>query len=78
LLPACARPVPAPASAPLAPPKARREPKAPLEWLELDLNRSLEANGVPDRRASYEAADLPGEEAAPVLHAYWNDDLTVA
>jgi len=60
--------------------QARRDPKAaaPPEWIELDMNKSLEANGVPDERAAYEAVGLPGEEAVPVLHVYWNDDLTVA
>jgi hypothetical protein len=58
--------------------QARREPKAPLEWTELDLNRSLVANGLPDRRGSYEDAGLPGDEAVPVLHVYWNDDLSAA
>ncbi|GBF98786.1 hypothetical protein Rsub_11368 [Raphidocelis subcapitata] len=53
-------------------------PSAPLEWAELDLNKTLDANGLPDERAAYEAAGLPGDEAVPVLHVYWCDDLTVA
>jgi hypothetical protein len=62
-------------------PQARRSSGgagAPLDFVELDLNKSLEANGIPDTRAAYEAAGLPGDDAVPVLHVYWNDDLTSA
>ncbi|KAI8467403.1 MAG: hypothetical protein J3K34DRAFT_523727 [Monoraphidium minutum] len=51
---------------------------APLEWVDLDLSKSLADNGVPDERPAFEAAGLPGGDAVPVLHVYWNDDLTVA
>lgn len=58
--------------------QVRREKGAQPEWTELNLNATLEANGVPDEAAAYEAAGLGAEEAVPVLHVYWNDDLTVA
>jgi hypothetical protein len=64
---------------PLGPIQVRKDAKAAApEWAALDMNASLAANGVADERAAYEAAGLPAEEAAPTLHLYWNDDLTVA
>lgn len=63
-------------------PRARRQVRcgrgAAPEWAELDMARTLADNGLPDEAGSYEDAGLAGDEAVPVLHLYWNDDLTVA
>ncbi|GIL88451.1 hypothetical protein Vretimale_15393 [Volvox reticuliferus] len=45
---------------------------------ELDLNLTLEENGVPDEGPTFEDHHVPGDYYIPVLHVYWNDDLTVA
>jgi hypothetical protein len=38
----------------------------------------LYENGIEDEKAAFEAVDLPSDFHVPVLHVYWNDDLTVA
>lgn len=48
------------------------------QFEELDLNKTLAENGVPDEVPDFEAYDLPSDYYVPVLHVYWNDDLTVA
>ncbi|PNW78294.1 hypothetical protein CHLRE_09g403200v5 [Chlamydomonas reinhardtii] len=45
---------------------------------ELDLNLTLEENGVPDETPVFEDHHVPTDYFIPVLHVYWNDDLTVA
>lgn len=45
---------------------------------ELDLNQTLEENGVPDETPEFEDHNVPTDYYIPVLHVYWNDDLTVA
>eukprot|EP00879_Flechtneria_rotunda_P007962 GHRR01008342.1.p1 GENE.GHRR01008342.1~~GHRR01008342.1.p1 ORF type:complete len:233 (+),score=65.45 GHRR01008342.1:339-1037(+) len=45
---------------------------------ELDLNRTLQENGVLDDTEVFESLDMPHDFHIPVLHVYWNDDLTVA
>lgn len=42
------------------------------------MNQTLSENGVADESPTFEALDLPTDFHIPVLHAYWNDDLTVA
>lgn len=42
------------------------------------MNQTLLENGVADESHTYEALDLPTDFHIPVLHVYWNDDLTVA
>ena len=49
-----------------------------LEPQELDMQRTLAANGVEDERAKFEACQLPPDFFVPVLHLFWADDLTVA
>lgn len=49
-----------------------------FEFRELNMNQTLSENGVADESPTFEALDLPSDFHAPVLHAYWNDDLTVA
>ncbi len=49
-----------------------------LPCQELDLNQTLEENGVPDETPEFEDHNVPTDYFIPVLHVYWNDDLTVA
>ncbi|PNH09415.1 Cytochrome b5 domain-containing protein 1 [Tetrabaena socialis] len=44
---------------------------------ELDLNLTLEENGVKDETPVFEDHNVPLDYFIPVLHVYWNDDLTV-
>ncbi len=65
------------------PPAYKAEPGKPQTaasavFEELDLNRTLEDNGVVDESADFEDVGLPGDYYVPVLHVYWQDDLTVA
>lgn len=48
------------------------------EFKELDLNQTLLENGVIDDAGTFESLNLPSDYHIPVLHVYWNDDLTVA
>jgi hypothetical protein len=49
-----------------------------FEFRELDLNKTLQENGVVDESGAFEALDMPSDYHVPVLHVHWNDDLTVA
>lgn len=48
------------------------------EFRDLDLNRTLSENGVAEESELYESLDMHHDSYVPVLHVYWNDDLTVA
>eukprot|EP00878_Enallax_costatus_P019323 GHUV01020385.1.p1 GENE.GHUV01020385.1~~GHUV01020385.1.p1 ORF type:complete len:233 (+),score=43.81 GHUV01020385.1:241-939(+) len=48
------------------------------EFRELDLNRTLSENGVAEESELFESLDMQHDSYIPVLHVYWNDDLTVA
>ncbi|KAF8069615.1 hypothetical protein HT031_001732 [Scenedesmus sp. PABB004] len=80
-----AGPAPAPGPRVTARPvvRARRRPaggssSAGAELVELDLNRTLCDNGLPDEAAACAELDLPPDAAVPALLLYWHDDLTVA
>ncbi len=45
---------------------------------ELNMNKTLEENGVVDETRTFEDLLVPTDAFVPVIHAYWNDDLTVA
>jgi len=47
-------------------------------FLDLDLNKTLEENGVADEAADFEELAIPSDFAIPVIHLYFTDDLTVA
>ncbi|WIA30013.1 hypothetical protein OEZ86_000110 [Tetradesmus obliquus] len=49
-----------------------------FEFRDLDLNKTLQENGVVDESGAFESLDMPSDYHVPVLHVYWNDDLTVA
>jgi hypothetical protein len=46
--------------------------------LMLEMNQSLEENGIPDDREKFENVELNEDDWLPVLHLYFSDDLTVA
>lgn len=49
-----------------------------FKFAELDMNKTLKENGVPDEKSELEDYHVPTDFYIPVLHVYWNDDLTVA
>mmetsp|Transcript_3122 Transcript_3122/g.5306 ORF Transcript_3122/g.5306 Transcript_3122/m.5306 type:complete len:227 (+) Transcript_3122:176-856(+) len=44
----------------------------------LDLDKTLDQNGVSDEQESFEALGIPDDYYIPVIHLYYKDDLTVA
>lgn len=48
------------------------------EFKELDLNHTLLENGIVEESELFESLDMASDAYVPVLHVYWNDDLTVA
>ncbi|EER16220.1 conserved hypothetical protein [Perkinsus marinus ATCC 50983] len=44
----------------------------------LDMEKTLEENGVPDEANLLKSLDVDPDEHIPVLHLYFNDDLTEA
>lgn len=49
-----------------------------FDFQELNMNKTLAENGVSDETAAFEDLLVNSEDYIPVLHVYWNDDLTVA
>jgi hypothetical protein len=49
-----------------------------FDFRELNMNQTLLDNGVADESGTFENLDMPTDFHIPVLHVYWNDDLTVA
>ena len=47
-------------------------------FVELDLNKTLEENGVVDEAEDFEKLAIPSDFFIPVIHLYYTDDLTVA
>ena len=58
--------------------KAIRKVKGKWAFDELDMNLTLEENGITDEVPEFEALHVATDYYIPVLHVYWNDDLTVA
>ena len=48
------------------------------EFVTLDMDKNLEENGVPDETPEFFKLDLDEDYYIPVIHVYFNDDLTVA
>eukprot|EP00798_Chlamydomonas_sp_ICE-L_P027029 gene27029-2256_t len=48
-----------------------------LDFVELDMNKTLQGNGILDETMTFEDCQMPTDKYIPVLHVYWNDDLTV-
>ena len=44
----------------------------------LDMNKTLEQNGIYDETKEFERLRIDSDFYVPVLHLYYNDDLTVA
>ena len=51
---------------------------ATYEWVELDQQKSLTENGVPDEAPEFERVGIDSDFYVPVIHCYYNDDLTTA
>ena len=49
-----------------------------LQFVTLDLDKTLAENGVADESDEFERLGLPVDDYVPVLHLYFGDDLTVA
>ena len=49
-----------------------------LKFVEVDLSKTLEENGVVDDTKTLEELSIPSDAAIPVIHLYFKDDLTVA
>lgn len=48
------------------------------EFQEMDMNTTLDDNFVRDESQTFEDHHIPQDYYIPVLHVYWNDDLTIA
>jgi hypothetical protein len=53
-------------------------PEGGVDFCELDMGKTLEDNGVADETRTFEDLLIPTDAFVPVIHVYWNDDLTVA
>mmetsp|Transcript_28939 Transcript_28939/g.39968 ORF Transcript_28939/g.39968 Transcript_28939/m.39968 type:complete len:230 (+) Transcript_28939:163-852(+) len=49
-----------------------------LVFTVLDLDKTLEENGVINENDDFEACSIPDDYYIPVIHLYYKDDLTVA
>lgn len=58
----------------------RRDPDGDreLKFVDVDLDKTLEENGVVDDAETFEALSIPSDAAMPVIHLYFKDDLTSA
>jgi len=43
----------------------------------LDMNKTLDGNGITDESEEFESLGLPADYYVPAVHLYFNDDLTV-
>jgi len=53
-------------------------PESELKFTDVDLEKTLEQNGVVDDTQTFEELSIPNDAAIPVIHLYFKDDLTVA
>ena len=49
-----------------------------LKFVDVDLDKTLEENGVADDAKTFEELSIPSDAAIPVIHLYFKDDLTSA
>jgi hypothetical protein len=56
----------------------RDEKSGALEFVDVDMEKTLEENGVVDDAKTFEELSIPSDAAIPVIHLYFTDDLTVA
>ncbi|KAJ7552220.1 hypothetical protein O6H91_06G046600 [Diphasiastrum complanatum] len=48
------------------------------EFLQLDMDKTLTENGILDEVEEFVALGLPEDFYVPVIHIYYNDDLTIS
>ena len=56
----------------------KEEEGGDLQFVELDLNKTLGENGVEDETEEFQELAIPSDYFIPVIHLYYTDDLTVA
>ncbi|KAH9128380.1 hypothetical protein AeMF1_001448 [Aphanomyces euteiches] len=47
------------------------------EFVPLDMAKTLTENGIPDESLEFEKLNMDADEFMPILHLYYNDDLTI-
>jgi hypothetical protein len=47
-------------------------------FVPLDMEKTLQENGIADESAVFNELNLPADSFSAVIHLYYNDDLTVA
>jgi len=58
--------------------KALVHSEGSFQFVELDMNKTLAENEVQDEATEFEDHHISTDFYIPILHVYWNDDLTVA
>ena len=53
-------------------------PHSELKFTDVELEKTLEENGLVDDTQTFEELSIPNDAAIPVIHLYFKDDLTVA
>ena len=48
------------------------------KFVVMEMNKTLEENGVSDEDVEFEKLHIPDDFYVPVIHLYFNDDLTMA
>ncbi|KAF1336160.1 Cytochrome b5-like protein, partial [Globisporangium splendens] len=48
------------------------------EFVPLKMNYTLDENGIPDESSVFERLSMDEHQYKPILHLYFNDDLTIA
>ncbi len=48
------------------------------KFVVMDMDRTLEENGVTDEDTEFEKLHIPDNFYVPVIHIYFNDDLSIA
>ncbi|GMI26364.1 hypothetical protein TrRE_jg13538 [Triparma retinervis] len=48
------------------------------KFIVMEMDKNLEDNGVPDEDFDFEKLHIPDDYYVPVIHVYYNDDLTIA
>ena len=56
----------------------KKDSNGEFELFELDMNRTLQENGIEDETEIFEDHMIETDFYIPTVHLYWSDDLTVA
>lgn len=51
---------------------------ADVGFVKLDMGKTLEENGLPDESEEFQQLGIDEDVYMPIVHIYWDDDLTVA